>query len=113
MVFYAILSFMDKDKNIAQTSKKIIVFYHDDLDGFTGAWAAWKKLKDKAEYIKLGYDTKNYDFIFQLEDKDIYMIDYSLNEREMLRLAQKNKVILIDHHFSSKEKGRLVARKRF
>ena len=40
--FGAILSFMNEDKNIAQTTKKIIVFYHDDLDGFTGAWATWK-----------------------------------------------------------------------
>ena len=99
---------MDKDKNIAQTSKKIIVFYHDDLDGFTGAWTAWKKLKDRAEYMELGYDTKNYDFLFQLKDKDIYMIDYSLDKKEMLNLAEKNKVILIDHHFSSKEKAELL-----
>ena len=99
---------MNEDKNIAQTTKKIIVFYHDDLDGFTGAWAAWKKLKDKAEYIKLGYDTKNYDFIFQLKDKEIYMIDYSLKAQEMINLASKNKVILIDHHFSSKEKANLL-----
>ena len=106
--FYAILSFMDKGKNIAGTTKKIIVIYHDDLDGFTGAWAAWKKLKDKAEYMELGYDTKNYDFLFRLQDKDIYMVDCSLNMREMLRLASKNKVILIDHHFSSKEKADLL-----
>ena len=99
---------MDKDKNIAQTSKKIIVFYHDDLDGFTGAWTAWKKLKDRAEYMELGYDTKNYDFLFQLKDKDIYMIDYSLDKKEMLNLAEKNKVILIDHHFSSKETANLL-----
>ena len=29
----------------------------------------WKKLKDMAEYMELGYDTKNYDFLFQLKDK--------------------------------------------
>lgn len=99
---------MDKDKNIARTSKKIIVIYHDDMDGFTGAWAAWKKLKDKAEYIELGYDTKNYDFIFQFKDKEIYFIDYCLKIQEMLNLAIKNKVILIDHHLSSKETADLL-----
>ena len=99
---------MDKDKNIAQTNKKILVIYHDDMDGFTGAWAAWKKLKNKAEYMELGYDTKNYDFLFQLEDKEIYMIDYCLKTQEMLRLAEKNKVILIDHHLSSKETADLL-----
>lgn len=99
---------MNNEKGITQTSKKIVVFYHDDLDGFTGAWAAWKKLKDKAEYMELGYDTKNYDFIFQFKDKEIYFIDYSLKIQEMLNLASKNKVILIDHHLSSKETADLL-----
>lgn len=99
---------MDKDKSIAQITKKIMVICHDDLDGFTGAWAAWKKLKDKAEYIELGYDTKNYDFIFQLKDKEIYFVDYCLKIQEMLNLASKNKVVLIDHHISSKETAGLL-----
>ena len=93
---------------IAPITKKIIVFYHDDLDGFTGAWAAWKKLKDKAEYIKLSHNTDNYDFLFKLRDKNIYMIDYCFKTREMLILSSKNKVILIDHHFSCKETANLL-----
>ena len=36
------------------------------------------------------------------------MIDYSLGAQEMINLASKNKVILIDHHFSSKEKANLL-----
>ena len=36
------------------------------------------------------------------------MIDYCLKTQEMLRLAEKNKVILIDHHLSSKEKADLL-----
>lgn len=99
---------MNKDKNIAQTNKKIIVFYHDDLDGFTGAWAAWKKLKDRAEYIKISHDPDNYDFLFKLEGKKIYMVDYCFKAREMLKLSSKNKVILIDHHFSCKETANLL-----
>lgn len=99
---------MDKDKNTIQTTKKIIVFYHDDLDGFTGAWAAWKKLKDMAEYIMLKYDEDANDWIIQLKDKEIYFIDCSLESEAISELASKNKVILIDHHFSSKEKANLL-----
>ena len=64
---------MDKDKNIAQTAKKILVIYHDDLDGFTGAWAAWKKLKDKAEYISLQnrFSYNIYDRVFLQAGLDI------------------------------------------
>lgn len=99
---------MDKDKNIAQTTKKIMVFYHDDLDGFTGAWAAWKKMKDKAEYVMIKYDEDISDWVLQLKDKEIYFIDCSLKIQEMLNLALKNKVILIDHHISSEETANLL-----
>ena len=91
------------DKNIAQTSKKIIVIYHDDLDGFTGAWAAWKKLKDKAQYIPASYSRDSENNFFQFTDKEIYLIDYSFDSAKIKSLAEKNKVILIDHHLSSKE----------
>lgn len=94
---------MDKDKNIAQTSKKIIVFYHDDEDGFTGAWAAWKKLKDKAIYISINYGRYSNDYFLQISGKEVYFIDYSIDLNGMKKLAEKNKVILIDHHVSSKE----------
>lgn len=99
---------MNKNENIAKTSKKIIVFYHDDLDGFTGAWAAWKKLKDKADYILVNYDEGVGNETLQLKGKEIYFIDCSLKIQEMLNLASKNKVILIDHHISPKEKTNLL-----
>lgn len=89
-------------------TKNIVVFYHDDLDGFTGAWAAWKKLKDRADYVLVNYDEDINDGIFQLKDREIYFIDCSLKVQEMLNLASKNKVILIDHHLSSKEKASLL-----
>ena len=60
---------MNKDKNIAGTSKKIIVFYHDDEDGFTGALAAWKKLKDKALYISINYGRYPNDYFLQINGK--------------------------------------------
>lgn len=99
---------MKEDKSVAKTTKKIIVFYHDDLDGFTGAWAAWKKLKDKANYILINYDEDVGNEMLQLKGKEIYFIDCSFKIQEMLNLASKNKVILIDHHFSSKKKANLL-----
>lgn len=85
--------------------KKIIVFYHDDEDGFTGAWAAWKKLKNKAVYkaVKSGGDG-NFDF----QDKEIYFIDYSPGKKEIAKLLETNKVILIDHHLSSQETASIL-----
>jgi len=101
---------MDKDKNIAQTSKKIIVIYHDDLDGFTGAWAAWKKLKDKADYLPIHHDNKPLDTLaLNAEGKDIYIIDYSFKPEEMKKLVSvNNKVIFIDHHLTSAESVKIA-----
>ena len=99
---------MDKDKNIAGTSKKIIVFYHDDEDGFTGAWAAWKKLKDKALYISINYGRYPNDYFLQINGKEIYFIDCFVDMDEMKNMAEKNKIILIDHHLSSKEIAKIL-----
>ncbi|MEK7069445.1 MAG: DHH family phosphoesterase, partial [Patescibacteria group bacterium] len=101
---------MNKSKNIAQTTKKIIVIYHDDLDGFTGAWSAWKKLKDKADYLPIHHDNKPLDTLaINAEEKDIYIIDYSFKPEEMKKLVAVNKkVVLIDHHITSAESTKIV-----
>lgn len=92
---------MNEDKKTPPITKKIIVFYHDDLDGFTGAWAAWKKFKDKAEYVPV--KSWSDEAPLHHENKQIYFIDFSFYLEKMKKLAEKNKVILIDHHLSSKE----------
>jgi len=101
---------MNKSKNIAQTTKKIIVIYHDDLDGFTGAWVAWKKLKDKADYLPIHHDNKPLDTLaINAEEKDIYIIDYSFKLEEMKKLVAVNKkVVLIDHHITSAESAKIA-----
>lgn len=97
-----------KGKNTAETIKKIMVFYHDDPDGFTGAWAAWKKLKDRAEYLPVHHDNKPLDILaLNAENKDIYIIDYSFKPEEMKKLVATNKkVVLIDHHITSAESAK-------
>jgi len=101
---------MDKDKNIAGTTKKIIVIYHDDLDGFTGAWAAWKKMKDTADYLPIHHDNKPLDTLaLNAEGKDIYIIDYSFKPEEMKKLVAVNKkVVFIDHHLTSAESVKIA-----
>ncbi len=99
---------MDKNKNIAGTTKKIIVFYHDDPDGFTGAWAAWKKFKDKADYLPMSHDNKILDRL-NIKGKDVYIIDYSFKPDEMKKLVATNKkVVFIDHHLTSAESAKIA-----
>ncbi|PIU98323.1 hypothetical protein COS61_02025 [Candidatus Wolfebacteria bacterium CG03_land_8_20_14_0_80_40_12] len=81
--------------------KKIAVLYHNDLDGFGAAWAAWKKFGGEANYFPVDYGkpaSKG------LKNKDIYMLDFCFPRKELKSLLKNNKkLIIIDHHISRKE----------
>lgn len=86
--------------------KNIVVIYHNDEDGFGGAWAAWKKFKNKASYVAADFQM---DPIKGLKDKEVYFIDFCYpSEKIMGELLKNNKkVIVLDHHVSSKKFGEI------
>jgi oligoribonuclease NrnB/cAMP/cGMP phosphodiesterase (DHH superfamily) len=89
------------NKREISVDKKIIVFYHKDCtDGFCGAWAAWKKFGDEAEYVALDPNATAPD----LKEKEIYTIDmgFSAVENEKL-IANNSRLTTIDHHISRKD----------
>lgn len=87
--------------------KDIVILYHADCpDGFGGAWAAWKKFGDKAEYIAGHYDQP---LSKKLKDKEIYMIDFSCSVETMRDLISRNRrVTAIDHHAMREESTKLT-----
>lgn len=93
--------------------KKIIVFYHGDCsDGFGGAWAAWKKFGNKANYIPLFRDKP---LPGGLKNKEIYFIDFTPNSAaEIRRLIRDNaRVTCIDHHITVKSNVNLTHKHLF
>lgn len=80
--------------------KKIVVIYHKNCpDGFGGAWAAWKKFKNKAEY--LAAEPRELPQV-EFKDKEIYIIDNSYPKAVLQKLMDTNKkVVVLDHHESS------------
>lgn len=82
--------------------KSIVVIYHDDLDGFGAAWAAWKKFKNKAQYIVTDY---HFAPLEDLKNKEIYIVDFCYEKNTVMKKLLKNnkRVIVIDHHISHKE----------
>lgn len=93
-------------------SKNIIVFYHEFcLDGFTSAYIANKKFKNKAEYIPLSYSSNDDNILKEknikikdLKDKEIYFLDFCLdknNIEKILKVAKK--LIILDHHIGAKD----------
>ena len=86
--------------------KDILVLYHGGCnDGFGGAWAAWKKFGNKAEYIPM-----NRNEIFKIPTgKEIYFIDYMFPADVIKKYIANNKrVTAIDHHVSMQEAVKLT-----
>ncbi len=85
-----------------EQQKKIAVLYHAECpDGFTGAWAARKKLEDSALYIGVYH---NKPFPEEIRGKIVYLIDFNYPldvMKEMKKVVAK--IIVIDHHVSNKE----------
>lgn len=107
-------------------NKKIAVLYHGGCpDGFSGAWAAWKKFGPRADYIPL-YDRRRPPR--DLKERDLYLIDWTYPAEVMRELVRANRsVVVIDHHeamrkdmreaaaaiYSSKHSGAVLAWRYF
>ena len=83
-------------------SRPIVIIYHKDCtDGFSAAWVAWKKFGARAQYYAV------YPRLLPapaFHNADIYFLDTSIEAYEIQQLVRDgNRVMIIDHHASSKE----------
>ena len=94
-----------RKKTCSKDNKKIVLFYHDDHDGFGAAWAAWKKFKNRARYIPIDHPTHFQDIKrYNLSGTEIYFLDICLNKEDMEHVRRiTSRVIVIDHHISKKD----------
>ncbi len=92
--------------------KKIVVCYHKGcLDGFGGAYAAWKALGSSADYVGLDHQEA---VPPALKNKTIYFIDFCYPVPVMKKVVGTNKkVIVLDHHKSQEEAIYLASDFRF
>lgn len=82
--------------------KDIVIVYHMHCyDGFGAAYAAYKKFGDSASYAPF---LERSAYPQGIEGKEVYIVDFSFDENVTKELVRKNKkVIILDHHLSSKE----------
>jgi len=76
---------------------RTIVFYHKNCpDGFGGAYSAWKKFKDAAEYVPLKHgDLPEID----VTGADVYFIDFCYGKDVMDGFVEKaHSLTVLDHH---------------
>ena len=98
---------LERREKSRKISKDIVVLYHSNCtDGFGGAWAAWKKFGNKAEYVNVIHQTP---VPKGLKNKYIYSVDFTYPEPIIKKLISENKrVTAIDHHISAKEVTQLT-----
>lgn len=83
---------------------KIAIFYHDDEDGFTAAWAVYRLKPDcKIEAIPVNYGDE---LPSKLPPADcLYIVDFSFPAEQLAILCDKYpEVVLIDHHRTALER---------
>lgn len=84
--------------------QSVIIIYHGFCtDGFAAAYAAWKKFGNNATYIARTRTEEPFNpSIFK--DKEVYVVDYSFSQEEMLSYqAVAKSFVVIDHHLSAEE----------
>lgn len=82
--------------------KEIAILYHGGCpDGFGGAYAAWKKFGNTAEYIPLKHGKPAPE---HLEGKDLFLIDFCYTQSIMDQLVESARsVTVLDHHDGVRE----------
>lgn len=82
-------------------NNNVMVIYHGNCaDGFTAAWAVWKRFGDSAEYVPGVYQTAPPD----VKGRDVIFVDFSYKRAVMGELSMTARSILVlDHHKSSAE----------
>jgi len=84
------------------SDKEIVILYHGGCpDGFGGAYAAWKKFGDTAEYIPAKHGRPVPE---ELASKRLFFIDFCYPQdimNEIVKTAAS--VTVLDHHLGTKE----------
>lgn len=88
----------EKQEN-EMTYQPNVVIYHDKcMDGFTAAWAIWKRWGDAPEYIARNYGMA---LDHDVSGKHVLIVDFSFPEqvlRDMVENAGAASVVILDHH---------------
>lgn len=80
--------------------KNVIVYYHKDCsDGFTAAWAAYKKFGNRAEYIPLRPREHIHDIPI---NSTCYAVDWTPDPDDAEKILYNgSSLTILDHHISS------------
>jgi len=88
-------------------TKDVVIIYHGECpDGFSAAWAAWKKFGENADYFRVSHGELIPDGLI---NKEIYILDFSFHKEVMAEVVKNNKkIVVIDHHKSAEESVKMA-----
>jgi oligoribonuclease NrnB/cAMP/cGMP phosphodiesterase (DHH superfamily) len=79
-----------------ETPRTVILYHGNCPDGFGGAYAAWKKFGDAAEYYALSRTTPGPE---SFHGATLYFIDFCYTQEVMdTYVAEAGKLVMLDHH---------------
>ena len=77
------------------TSVDCVIYHADCSDGFGAAWAAWKRLGNRAEYHACKHGQSPPD----VKGKTVAILDFSFDNATTKRMIEESEgLIVIDHH---------------
>lgn len=80
--------------------KTICIHHHPCADGFTAAWAVWRALGDKVEFVPGVYGEDPPD----VTGADVIMVDFSYKRPVLEAMAkQARSILVLDHHVTAQE----------
>jgi len=83
------------------TTKKLVLYHANCLDGYAAAWAAWKALGSSAKYKPVKHYTAMPKFAAGTE---LYILDFCYSADELIAAAKlASKIIILDHHISAEK----------
>lgn len=81
-------------------TKRLCIYHGNCADGFTAAWAVWKRFGDTFDYHAGVYQDAPPD----VTDRDVVIVDFSYKRPVLLEMARvARSIFVLDHHKSAAE----------
>ena len=78
-----------------------MIYHGQCADGFTAAWAAWRRFGDGAEYMAARHEER---LALQASGREVYLLDFCLPRAETLALVETAaSVHILDHHETARQ----------
>ena len=80
--------------------KPLRIYHGSCFDGFTAAWAVWRRFGEECEYVAANYGDAPPD----VTGRDVIIVDFSYKRAALLEMANSARtVFLLDHHKTAAE----------